>query len=40
VIGQLVGRFHARQVWARGGWHFRSRLLRKALDHTLFGRLN
>lgn len=36
VIGQLVGRFHARQVWARDGWHFYSRLLRKVLGHTLF----
>jgi len=36
VIGQLVGRFHARQVWARDGWHFFSRLLRKVLGHTLF----
>lgn len=36
VIGQLVGRFHARQVWARDSWHFLSRLLRKVLGHTLF----
>ncbi len=36
VIGQLVGRFHARQVWARDAWHFFSRLLRKVLGHTLF----
>ena len=36
VIGQLVGRFHARQVWARDPWHFCSRLLRKVLGHTLF----
>jgi Transposase DDE domain len=36
VIGQLVGRFHARQVWARAAWHFYSRLLRKVLGHTLF----
>lgn len=36
VIGQLVGRFHARQVWARDPWHFFSRLLRKVLGHTLF----
>jgi hypothetical protein len=36
VIGQLVGRFHARQVWARDPWHFFSRLLRKVLAHTLF----
>ncbi len=36
VIGQLVGRFHMRQVWARDPWHFFSRLLRKVLGHTLF----
>ncbi|MDQ3804539.1 MAG: IS982 family transposase [Acidobacteriota bacterium] len=36
VIGQLVGRFRARQVWARDPWHFFSRLLRKVLGHTLF----
>lgn len=36
VIGQLVARFHARQVWARDPWHFLSRLLRKILGHTLF----
>jgi Transposase DDE domain len=36
VIGQPVGRFHARQVWARDAWHFYSRLLRKVLGHTLF----
>ena len=39
VIGQLVGRFHARQVWARDPWHFFSRLLRKVLAHTLFAGL-
>jgi hypothetical protein len=39
VIGQLVGRFHARQVWARDPWHFFSRLLRKVLGHTLFAGL-
>lgn len=39
VIGQLVGRFHARQVWARDAWHFFSRLLRKVLGHTLFAGL-
>jgi hypothetical protein len=36
VIGQLVERFHAKQVWARDAWHFLSRLLRKVLGHTLF----
>lgn len=27
------------QVWARDGWHFFSRLLRKVLGHTLFAGL-
>jgi Transposase DDE domain len=36
VIGQFVGRFHARQVRARDAWHFSSRLLRKLLGHTMF----
>ena len=36
VIGQLVERFHCKQVWARDAWHFFSRLLRKVLGHTLF----
>jgi hypothetical protein len=35
VIGQLVGLFHARQVWACDSWHFFLRL-RKVLGHTLF----
>lgn len=35
VIGQLIERFHARRVWARDGWHFCSRWLRKVLAHTL-----
>jgi hypothetical protein len=33
---QLVGRCHARQVWARDPRHFFSRLWRKMLGHTLF----
>lgn len=35
VIGQLVGRFAAKQVWARDGWHFFSRWLRDLMSHTL-----
>ena len=34
VFGQLVGRFHAKQVWARDRWHLLSRWLRKILAHT------
>ena len=34
VFGQLVGRFHAKQVWARDVWHLSSRWLRKILSHT------
>jgi hypothetical protein len=34
VFGQLVGRFHAKQVWARDVWHLSSRWLRKILTHT------
>jgi hypothetical protein len=40
VFGQLVGRFHARQIWARDAWHLASRFLRKALSHTLAVLLN
>jgi Transposase DDE domain len=40
VFSQLVGRFHARQIWARDAWHLASRLLRKALSHTLAVFLN
>lgn len=35
VIGQLVGRFCAKTVWARDAWHFFSRWLRNLLSHTL-----
>ena len=35
VIGQLVGRFAAKAVWARDGWHFFSRWLRDLMSHTL-----
>jgi hypothetical protein len=34
VFGQLVQRFHAKQVWARDVWHLSSRWLRKILSHT------
>lgn len=34
VIGQLVGRFHGKRVWARDPWHLCSRWLRKLLSHT------
>lgn len=35
VIGQLVGRFQAKRVWARDRWHLTSRYLRKVLSHTV-----
>jgi Transposase DDE domain len=35
VIGQLTGRYHRKRVWARDGWHLRSRWLRKLLSHTM-----
>jgi Transposase DDE domain len=35
VIGQLVARYHLKQVWARDGWHLWSRWLRKLLSHTV-----
>jgi hypothetical protein len=35
VIGQLVGRFHAKTVWARDLWHLCSRWLRRVLSHTI-----
>lgn len=35
VIGQLVGRYQLRRVWARDGWHLWSRWLRKLLSHTI-----
>jgi hypothetical protein len=35
VIGQLVGRYHLKQVWARDAWHLWSRWLRKLLSHTV-----
>lgn len=40
VFGQLVERYHVKRVWARDGWHFQSRLLRKVLSHTLVVYLN
>jgi hypothetical protein len=35
VIGQLVGRYHLKRVWARDAWHLWSRWLRKLCSHTL-----
>ena len=35
VIGQLVARYHLKQVWARDAWHLWSRWLRKLLSHTI-----
>ena len=35
VIGQLVDRFHAKQVRSRDAWHLYSRWLRKILSHSV-----
>jgi hypothetical protein len=35
VIGQLVGRYNAKRVWARDPVHLWSRWLRKLLSHTI-----
>jgi hypothetical protein len=35
VIGQLVGRYDAKKMWARDRWHLTSRWLRKVLSHTM-----
>lgn len=35
VFSQLTERFNAKRVWARDGWHFFSRWLRKLLGHTI-----
>ena len=35
VIGQLVGRYQAKKVWARDAWHLYSRWMRKVLSHTI-----
>jgi Transposase DDE domain len=40
VFSQLVGRYSIKQVWARNMWHLASRLLRKALSHTVAFLLN
>jgi hypothetical protein len=40
IFGQLVRRYHAKQVWARDPWHLASRLLRLVLSHTLALLLN
>lgn len=35
VAAQLVERYHLKRIWARDAWHLTSRLLRKALSHTI-----
>ena len=40
VFGQLVDRYHIKRVGARDMWHLNSRLLRKALSHTIAFILN
>lgn len=40
VFGQLCERLSVKRVWARDLWHLSSRLLRKALAHTLMVALN
>ena len=40
VFGQLCERFSIKRVWARDLWHLSSRLLRKALAHTVMVVLN
>lgn len=40
VFGQLVDRYHIKRVWAKDMRHLNSRLLRKALSHTLAFMLN
>ncbi len=35
VFGQLVGRLHAKAVWARDVWHLTSRWYRRLCAHTL-----
>ena len=35
VAGQLVERYHLKRTWARDPWHLTSRILRKALSHTV-----
>jgi hypothetical protein len=40
VNGQLAGRFHAKQTWAKDLWHLCSRVLRKILSHTVAAWVN
>jgi hypothetical protein len=35
VFSQLTERYHIKKVWAKDLWHFRNRLIRKILSHTL-----
>ena len=40
AFSQLVERYHIKRVGARDMWHLSSRLLRKALSHTIAFMLN
>lgn len=35
VAAQAVERYHLKRIWARDAWHLTSRVLRKALSHTI-----
>jgi hypothetical protein len=35
VAAQFVERYHLKRLWARDAWHLTSRVLRKALSHTI-----
>lgn len=35
IFSQLVERYRLKVVWARDGWHFSSRFVRKILSHTM-----
>lgn len=35
VAAQFVERYHLKRIWARDAWHLTSRMLRKALSHTI-----
>jgi hypothetical protein len=40
TASQLVERYHRKRIWARDRWHLTSRVLRKALSHTIAILLN
>ena len=40
IFSQLVDRYHIKRVGAKDLWHLNSRLLRKALSHTIAFMLN